>query len=96
LTSGWTPASVIDQLHYQANTGLFRHLSAVASQMRLLTPGGKLSWVKPLSVQLVLPPTTEELIRYKGQAAGFDFSDAIEDPVVWISGRIAIGSVSLS
>lgn len=87
-------SSIMDQFDYESK-GLIDYMAAASAQYRLLTGGSRIEWVKSITPQLVLPPTTEELIKFSGKTHGFSPGDAIEDPVVWVGGRVVVGKVIL-
>lgn len=91
LNPGKSPESVLDQFDFEAK-GLLRHMGALSGQLRILSGGSMIQWVRPLTVNLVLPPTTEELIKFSGLASGFFFGDAIKTPVAWVGGRVIVGA----
>lgn len=94
LNKGRTIHSVLDQFDLESKS-LIDYMAAVSNQYRLLSGASRVEWIKPLTAQLVLPPTTEELIKFSGKSHGFFSGDAIEDPVAWIGGRIIVGKLSL-
>lgn len=94
LNPGKTPEAVFDQFEFESK-GLLRIMSNLSGQLRILSGGAMLQWVRPLTVNLVLPPTTEELIKFSGLANGFFYGDAIQNPVAWVGGRVIISAPPL-
>lgn len=81
--------AVLDQFDNEAK-GLIMTMAELSSQYKIITGGASIKWVRPLTARLVLPPTTEELIKFSGMTGGFHNGYAIEHPVVWIGGRVIV------
>lgn len=94
LSPGKSPEAVLNQFDFESK-GLLRHMGALAGQLRIIAGGAMVQWVRPLKVNLVMPPTTEELIKFSGLASGFFYGDAIKTPVAWVGGRVIIGAPTL-
>lgn len=80
---------VLDQFHHEKKA-LLRELGATAAQIRLLAGEAVIEWHMPLKVEIITPPSLADMIRWKGQAQGFNFHDHIDNPVLWIHGRVVL------
>ncbi len=92
LNPGRSVESVLDQFTYEQK-GLLHLMFGMSEQLRILSGASMIQWVRPLKVTLVMPPTTEELIRFSGLAQGYFYGDAIEYPAAWIGGRVIVSAV---
>jgi hypothetical protein len=81
--------AVLDQFHHEKKT-LLREMGATAAQIRLLAGEAVIEWHKPLKVDIITPPSLAEIIRWKGMAQGFNFHDHIDNPVLWVHGRVVL------
>jgi len=83
---------VVDQFRYEAQQ-LYGDLACVAEKIRFLAGAAKLEWWRPLKASLVLPPSREELIKWRGRAQGFEFTDHITEPALYVYGRVLCAGV---
>jgi hypothetical protein len=88
--------NAINDQFWNESQRLVAGMTSIAGRYRLLAGAVRLDWVRPIKTTLVLPPTTEELIKFSGLSAGFYTGDIIEHPVAWIGGRVIVGKVLVS
>jgi len=94
LNPGRSPQSVIDQIEYERKS-LLSLMYQVSSETRLLSGGAAIKWTFPLTTQIIMPPTVEELIKWRGMSAGYSFTDNLTHPALLISGRVSVRGFKL-
>jgi len=88
LSRGKSVGEAVYQAMEQANQGLLPEMYALSSQLRVLAGGSRIEWHAPLKVEFVLPPSLSDMVRWRGQASGFNFAEHIEDPAVLVWGQV--------
>lgn len=89
-----SPQSIIDQIEYERKS-LLSFMYQLSSETRLLSGGAALKWTFPLTAQIIMPPTVEELIKWRGMSAGYSFTDSLSHPALLISGRVSVRGFKL-
>lgn len=82
-----TDQMILDQFDYEAST-LAAEMLFVSKKIQFLAGASQIEWVEGLKAELILPPTIQELIRWKGRTQGWDYQDHITDPVIYVHGKV--------